>query len=61
MTEARSEGAAAPHKAEVAAIVPTRQYDAQALLGDEGLAEIRLGEQRYLLRLTKAGKLILTK
>ena len=38
-----------------------QQFDARSLLGTEGLAEIMLGEQRYLLRLTKAGKLILTK
>ena len=36
-------------------------HDARSLLGGGEKAEILLGDQRYLLRITKAGKLILTK
>jgi len=36
-------------------------HDAQALTGPDGLARIVLGEQVYQLRITRAGKLILTK
>lgn len=37
------------------------QYDAEALTRGGNLAEIVLGEQIYTLRITRAGKLILTK
>jgi hemin uptake protein HemP len=36
-------------------------HDAEALLGGRDTALIRLRGQTYVLRLTKAGKLILTK
>ncbi len=36
-------------------------HDAERLTGDEGLAHIVLGNQIYTLRITRAGKLILTK
>lgn len=37
------------------------QHDALALTAGGNLAEIVLGDQVYRLRITKAGKLILTK
>ncbi|MEM8732190.1 MAG: hemin uptake protein HemP [Pseudomonadota bacterium] len=37
------------------------QHDALVLTGGGNLAEIVLGDQIYRLRVTKAGKLILTK
>lgn len=41
---------------------PTRPvHDAKRLTGPEGTALIVLGEQVYTLRITRAGKLILTK
>lgn len=36
-------------------------HDAEVLTGGGPLAHIRLGEQVYTLRITRAGKLILTK
>jgi hemin uptake protein HemP len=36
-------------------------HDARALTGEQGLARIRLDGQEYTLRITRAGKLILTK
>ena len=36
-------------------------HDAEALTGDDGCALIALGDQLYQLRITRAGKLILTK
>ena len=36
-------------------------HRAEALLGREGTAHILLGDRTYVLRLTRAGKLILTK
>lgn len=36
-------------------------YDARALVGPDGTADIVLDDQRYCLRITRAGKLILTK
>ena len=36
-------------------------YDARQLLGDSSQARILLDKQAYVLRLTRAGKLILTK
>ncbi|MFV0359326.1 hemin uptake protein HemP [Tropicimonas sp.] len=36
-------------------------YDARTMTGDDGLAQIVLDEKVYTLRITKAGKLILTK
>ncbi|PXW42199.1 hemin uptake protein HemP [Klebsiella oxytoca] len=38
-----------------------RQINSQTLLGSEGRVVIEHGGQRYLLRQTNAGKLILTK
>lgn len=39
----------------------TPSYDAQDLTGQDGLARIVLNDQIYTLRITRAGKLILTK
>jgi hemin uptake protein HemP len=39
----------------------TPVHDAQILTGDNGLARIVLDQQIYTLRITRAGKLILTK
>ncbi|NDR58255.1 MULTISPECIES: hemin uptake protein HemP [Aliiruegeria] len=36
-------------------------YDARSMTGSDGLAQIVLDEKVYTLRITKAGKLILTK
>lgn len=36
-------------------------YDAQRLVGTQGIATIVLNDQFYTLRITRAGKLILTK
>ncbi|GAB5448365.1 hemin uptake protein HemP [Gymnodinialimonas sp.] len=36
-------------------------YDAQRLVGTEGTATIVLDDKAYTLRITRAGKLILTK
>lgn len=36
-------------------------FDARAMTGDDGLAQIVLDDKVYTLRITKAGKLILTK
>ncbi|WP_084812501.1 hemin uptake protein HemP [Jannaschia sp. CCS1] len=36
-------------------------YDAQRLVGTEGTATIVLDDKTYTLRITRAGKLILTK
>lgn len=41
------------------AALPT--YDARAMTGGDGLAQIVLDDKVYTLRITKAGKLILTK
>lgn len=40
---------------------PRPTIDARRLTDSEGLAHIRLDEKLYTLRITKAGKLILTK
>ena len=45
--------------AAVAAELPT--YDAQDLIQTGTQAQIILGDQTYVLRITRAGKLILTK
>ena len=45
--------------AQPALAMPT--HDAQSLTGPDGLARIVLNEQVYQLRITRAGKLILTK
>ncbi|SFL17848.1 hemin uptake protein HemP [Shimia haliotis] len=39
----------------------TPVHDAQILTGSNGLAHIQLNDQLYTLRITRAGKLILTK
>jgi hemin uptake protein HemP len=45
-----------------AALLPGKPtFDARALTGDDGLAQIVLDEKVYTLRITRAGKLILTK
>ncbi|MGC8202340.1 hemin uptake protein HemP [Aliiroseovarius sp. PTFE2010] len=36
-------------------------YDARTLVGQNGLAQIELDGQTYFLRITRLGKLILTK
>ncbi|WP_431222566.1 hemin uptake protein HemP [Serratia sp. L9] len=51
--------AAAPNASTHAALPPC--FDSTELLGNEGLAVITHQGQRYQLRQTKAGKLILTK
>lgn len=48
-----------PPKRSTTPAVPT--YAARDLTGDGDLARIRLGDQTYTLRITRAGKLILTK
>jgi len=40
---------------------PMPEHDARRLTGADGLAHIRLGEALYTLRITRQGKLILTK
>ena len=40
---------------------PAPRHDATALTGGGRTAEIRLGDQLYTLRITRAGKLLLTK
>lgn len=45
----------------VAPAVGTPVHDAATLTGPNGLAFIRLGDAVYTLRITRAGKLILTK
>ncbi|WP_342077834.1 hemin uptake protein HemP [Yoonia sp. SS1-5] len=53
--------------AQIAATGPKTQplrrpsFDARDLVGDDGQANIVLGDQVYVLRITRAGKLILTK
>lgn len=42
-------------------ICATPIHDAQILTGTNGLAHIQLNDQLYTLRITRAGKLILTK
>ena len=42
-------------------IPETPTFDARAMTGQDGLAQIVLDEKIYTLRITKAGKLILTK
>ncbi|NAZ35728.1 hemin uptake protein HemP [Rubellimicrobium sp. CFH 75288] len=37
------------------------EWRAESLTGPDGRAVIRLGSQSYVLRITRAGKLILTK
>ncbi len=39
----------------------TPVHDANVMTGENGLAYIRLNDQLYTLRITRAGKLILTK
>ncbi|KLP53423.1 hypothetical protein ABR39_22725 [Enterobacter genomosp. O] len=53
--------AATPAKTHTAPAPTERRIDSKALLGDEGRVIIEHGGQRYLLRQTHAGKLILTK
>jgi hemin uptake protein HemP len=48
-----------PALGQVAARLPV--HDARALTGDSGLAQIVLDGQVYTLRITRAGRLILTK
>ena len=49
-----------PHRAEKAPD-PTPRHEAADLLRGSNTAEIRLEDRVYTLRLTRAGKLILTK
>ncbi|HDR2405085.1 hypothetical protein A3N68_19745 [Enterobacter asburiae] len=53
--------AATPAKAHTAPAPAERRIDSKTLLGDEGRVIIEHDGQRYLLRQTHAGKLILTK
>ena len=50
---------APPHRREADNVPP--QHDARALTGGGPRAEIRLDGARYLLSITRQGKLILTK
>lgn len=40
---------------------PPAAFDARALAGPRGLARLILDDKEYFLRITRAGKLILTK
>lgn len=42
-------------------LAETPIHNAESLTGDNGLARIVLNDQLYTLRITRAGKLILTK
>lgn len=42
-------------------LVEMPEHDARRLTGPQGLAHIRLGDALYTLRITRQGKLILTK
>lgn len=42
-------------------LAPVNTYDARALVQDRAFARIRLDDQSYVLRITRAEKLILTK
>ncbi|WP_230135167.1 hemin uptake protein HemP [Enterobacter cloacae] len=53
--------AATPPKTDTASAPVERRIDSKNLLGDEGRVIIEHDGQRYLLRQTHAGKLILTK
>ncbi|MEO3321292.1 hemin uptake protein HemP [Enterobacter cloacae] len=53
--------AATPPKTDTASGPAERRIDSKTLLGDEGRVIIEHDGQRYLLRQTHAGKLILTK
>lgn len=53
--------AATPPKTDTASAPAERRIDSKTLLGDEGRVIIEHNGQRYLLRQTHAGKLILTK
>ncbi|HAS1959717.1 hemin uptake protein HemP [Enterobacter cloacae] len=53
--------AATPPKTDTASTPAERRIDSKTLLGDEGRVIIEHDGQRYLLRQTHAGKLILTK
>lgn len=53
--------AATPAKTHTAPTLAERRIDSKTLLGDEGRVIIEHDGQRYLLRQTHAGKLILTK
>ncbi|WP_320729883.1 hemin uptake protein HemP [Enterobacter sichuanensis] len=53
--------AATPAKTHAAPAPTERRIDSKTLLGDEGRVIIEHDGQRYLLRQTHAGKLILTK
>lgn len=46
---------------DTAQISSTPIHDANILTGTNGLAHIQLNDQLYTLRITRAGKLILTK
>ncbi|WP_089278025.1 hemin uptake protein HemP [Antarctobacter heliothermus] len=51
----------AAQSTQAAAPDPLPLYDARTLTDGGGLARIRLADQVYTLRITRAGKLILTK
>ncbi|HAS1182693.1 TPA: hemin uptake protein HemP [Enterobacter cloacae] len=53
--------AATPPKTDTASAPAERRIDSKTLQGDEGRVIIEHDGQRYLLRQTHAGKLILTK
>lgn len=51
----------APQKTPPSTLAALPTYDAQDLTKDSDQALIILGDQTYILRITRAGKLILTK
>ena len=61
MKRAISEGQMTVQMPQTAPINATPVHQATRLTGDNGLAHIQLGDQLYTLRITRAGKLILTK
>ncbi|MEO0938809.1 MAG: hemin uptake protein HemP [Pseudomonadota bacterium] len=50
-----------PKKIEAPQMSALKSFDARDLMGDDQEVEIMLDHTRYVLRLTRAGKLILNK
>ena len=59
MTKVKISPAPVPDPVQVPS--PLRAFDARALLGDADQVGLALDDTLYILRLTRAGKLILTK
>lgn len=49
------------YQGRIEAATAPRELDAEDLVGPEGVVTIRLGAVTYLLRITRQGKLLLTK